>query len=100
MLMGYDKEAVYDEQIAPLMKQIIEICKKEKLYFVSQFYLKQEREDADCDNQAMYCSTVIIPARTDIHSEHHEHLSHVADAMKYGKEGKPWAMAVTVRSEG
>lgn len=97
--MKYDKEAVYDEQIAPLMKQIIDICKREKLYFVSQFYLKQEREDADCENEAMYCSTVIVPARTEIHEEHHEHLSYVASAMKYGKNGKPYVMAVTISSK-
>lgn len=94
--MTYDKESVYDEQIAPLMKQIIEICKKEELYFVSQFYLKQEREDAEHENQAMYCTTAIIPARTAIHEEHHEHLSYVASAMKYGKAGKPWVMSAMI----
>lgn len=98
--MKYDKEAVYDEKIAPLMKQIIEICKSEQLPFVMQFYLKQERDDAEHENQAMYCTSVIIPARTEMHLEHHEHLSHVAEIMKYGKNGKPYVMAVTVTSGG
>ena len=92
----YEKEAIYDEQIAPLMKQIIEICKREELWFVSQFYLKQEREDAEVENQAMYCTTTIIPARTKMHEEHHEHLTYVANAMKYGPSGKPWVMSAMI----
>jgi hypothetical protein len=92
----YDKECVYDEEIAPLMKQIIDICKREQLPFVSQFYLKQEREEADCENEALYCTSVIVPAKNEMYEEHHEHLKYVAGAMKYGKNGKPWTMAVAV----
>lgn len=92
--MKYDKESVYDEQIAPLMKQIIEICKREQLPMATQFYLKEERED---DGQPMYCSTVIRPGGE---GEGLEQISFVAKAMKYGKQGKPWAMAVTVRRDG
>lgn len=96
MKQGYDKESVYDEKIAPLMKQIISICKEEELPMVAQFYLKQQHPDADEENGAMYCTTTIIPSRDKIYEEHHEHLSYVAEAMKYGKQGKPWIMAATI----
>lgn len=96
MTTQYDKEAIYDERIAPLMKQIIEICKEEELPMVAQFYLKQQHPDADEENGAMYCTTTIIPAKDKLFAEHHEHLSYVAGAMKYGPSGKPWVMATTI----
>lgn len=32
-----DKEAVYDEQIAPLMAQLLEICRREKIPMFASF---------------------------------------------------------------
>ncbi|WP_400194659.1 hypothetical protein [Lysinibacillus telephonicus] len=90
----YDKESVYDERISPLMAQIIEICKEEGIPFASQFYLKQEREDADSANEAMWCTTVLNIF--DIHPEHKEQLSYVAEAMRWGKNGRPFIMAATI----
>lgn len=92
----YDKESVYDEKIAPLMNEIIKICKEEKLPMVAQFYLKQEREDVEHINEAMWCTTVLIPPKKEIFEEHHEHLSHVAEAMKWGKNGKPFVFATSI----
>jgi hypothetical protein len=91
--MKYDKEHVYDEEISPLMAQIIAICKREGLPFAAQFYLKEEREDT---GEPLYCTTVIRPGGD---SEGLEQISFVAEAMKYGKQGKPWVMAVTVKQE-
>ncbi|GIN88664.1 hypothetical protein J6TS2_50500 [Heyndrickxia sporothermodurans] len=92
----YDKEAVYDTQVAPLMAEIIKICKAEGIPFNAQFYLQQEREDAEFENQATYCSTV-IPCSEDMHKEHKEHMKFVAEAMRYGKAGKPFIMTATIR---
>lgn len=92
----YDKESIYDNEIAPLMKQIIEICKREELPMVAQFYLKQQHPDADEENGAMYSTTAIIPSRNEIYQEHHEHLTYVAEAMKYGPKGKPFVAAYTI----
>lgn len=94
----FDKEEIYDNEIAPLMKQIIEICKREDLPMVAQFYLKQQHPEVDVENGAMYCTTTIIPEKGKIYEEHREHLSYVAEAMRYGQSGKPWVMAVTVSS--
>ncbi|GBF73151.1 hypothetical protein PA598K_01436 [Paenibacillus sp. 598K] len=93
----YDKESIYDEQIAPLMKQIIEICKREELPMVSQFYLKQQHPDADVENDPMYSTTMIIPARDKMYEDHHAHLKYVAEAMMYGPGGRPYVMAITVQ---
>lgn len=40
MKQAYDKESVYDEKIAPLMKLIIEVCKEEEIPMVSSFYIQ------------------------------------------------------------
>jgi len=92
----YDKESVYDERISPLMAQIIKICQEEGIPFAAQFYLKQEREDADCENEAMWCTTVLNNIEN-IHPEHREQLSYVAEVMRYGKNGKPYVFAATIR---
>lgn len=51
----YDLEHVYDEQISPLMKQIIEICKANKLPMIASFAFKNSEEKGAGD-----CSTLLI----------------------------------------
>ncbi|RUS41938.1 hypothetical protein [Cohnella sp. AR92] len=92
--MKYDKEAIYDAEIAPLMAQIIAICKREELPFAAQFYLKEEREDT---GEPMYCTTVIRPAGE---SEGLDQISFLNESMYYGRGGKPFVAAYTIRSEG
>jgi hypothetical protein len=41
-----NKEQVYDDQVSPLMSQIIEICKTNKIAFIASFSIPTE-EDAD-----------------------------------------------------
>jgi len=45
------KEKIYDDQIAPLMEQIIEICKKEEIPMFADF----QYNDTD------FCTTCIYP---------------------------------------
>ena len=52
------REEIYDEQIAPLMAQIVEICKQNDIPLVAQFQLSE-------GENAMMCSTVIVPAWAD-----------------------------------
>jgi len=67
MKSGYDKEAVYDEKIAPLMKQIIEVCKTEEIPLVASFYLQSaDVNDVDGD---MHAKT-IIPAKDNMPEEY------------------------------
>ncbi|MBB6694401.1 hypothetical protein H7B90_23675 [Cohnella xylanilytica] len=76
------------------MAQIIAICKREELPMAAQFYLKEEREDT---GEPMYCTTVIRPCGD---SEGLDQISFIAESMQYGRAGKPWVAAYTVRTEG
>lgn len=52
-----DNEAVYDEQIHPLMAQIIAICKEHNIPMAATF----QYGPADEDGNAPFCTTVIDP---------------------------------------
>jgi hypothetical protein len=51
--MEFDKEKVYDEQINPLIKQIIEICEKNKIPGIASFCYKTT------DGIDSFCTTFI-----------------------------------------
>lgn len=46
-----NKEAIYDEQIDPLMAQIIAICREHKIPVVAVFHTPNE------DDQDLFCAT-------------------------------------------
>jgi len=94
----YDKESVYDAEIAPLMKQVMNICKRENLPMTALFHLKEERNDAEYENQALRSIYLLIPDKSSMNAEHHEDLRYVADAMKYGKNGKPVIMTGMIKT--
>jgi hypothetical protein len=50
----FDKESVYDNEISPLMKQIIEICKRENIPMAFNFAIKDDGEEEGW----LYCTTV------------------------------------------
>jgi hypothetical protein len=43
----FDKEAVHDEKIRPLVEQIVKICREEKIPCVMDFMLKEEDDEHD-----------------------------------------------------
>ena len=49
-----NKEQVYDEQISPLMAQIIKICQTHKIAFLASFSIPTEAEPE------LACSTVLL----------------------------------------
>jgi len=51
----YDKEEIYDEKIAPLMKEVIKVCKEEGINFLAHFYLAEETEEEN----HLHCTTYI-----------------------------------------
>lgn len=53
----WDKESIYDEQIAPLMDQIIKICRANELPIVATFQYCDRPED---DGGEGYCTTSIF----------------------------------------
>jgi hypothetical protein len=54
-------EAVYDEQISPLMEQIIAICHEHKLPMVMDFDLGMDDEEGS----HLHCTTVVEPEHGD-----------------------------------
>lgn len=50
---GVDKEQIHDEQICPLMAQIIAICKSHGIACFATFALPSE------DNEGLYCTTCL-----------------------------------------
>ena len=59
-----NKEQVYDEQIAPLMTQIIEICEKNNIGMLADFEIPND-EDPDL------CCTTGLPGENDEVSRRH-----------------------------
>lgn len=55
--MRTPKEAVYDEQIAPLMKRVIEICKEHGINMAAQFSLGFDPEA----EETLFCTTALQP---------------------------------------
>jgi hypothetical protein len=53
--MVIDKESVYDEEISPLVQQIIEICQRESIPFVMDFGLRE----GDENTEAVYCMSAM-----------------------------------------
>lgn len=48
------KEDIYDEQIAPLMTKIIEICKQHKIAMLADFHTPNE------DASDLHCTTALL----------------------------------------
>lgn len=48
------KEQVYDEKLAPLMAQIIDICRESKIAFVADFLIPNDEDDS------LHCTSFIV----------------------------------------
>ena len=57
-----DLEPIYDEQVAPLMKQIIQICTDNDIPLIASFQLTDgPYDDEDEDSGELFCTTALIP---------------------------------------
>jgi hypothetical protein len=79
------KERVYDEQIAPLMTQIIAVCQQHGIATLSTFAIPTP-EDAD-----LQCTTY-LPDESGKHPEHHRAAIHAV------RGGGRQAFAMTITS--
>jgi len=88
----YDKEQIYDEQISPLMSQIIDICSDNGIQILASFLLK---ESVDDEGQ-QFCTTCHLPGE-----KRSKRLYDAANVILHGYEvQKPFFMAMTVTKEG
>lgn len=69
-MMYGDKEEIYDDQINPLMNQIIQICKENGINMVASFQLRSEEED---DNGNFLCTT-LLPVNEDHYPDSYRNL--------------------------
>lgn len=66
-----DKEPIYDEKIAPLMKEIIEVCKQNNINMVASFQLMSENET---DNGEHFLCTTLLPLKKDHYPEQYSNF--------------------------
>jgi hypothetical protein len=84
--MNFDKESVYDEQLAPLMTQILEICEANEIPMIADFFLKRDEEQGD-----LHCTSALA---------HYPHTP--AKTKKLVDEARPrkaWAVGVVIRKD-
>jgi len=89
--MAFDKEAIYDDEIHPLMAKIIEICLRERIPMAATFAIKDDGEDGP-----LLCSTVIDGEDVDPETPGLEVIKRVREAILQ----KPLFMAVRIQSRG
>jgi len=69
---GWDKEAIYDAEIAPLMQQVIAICQREKIPLFASFAYRDSDETGD--GVTSYCTTH-LPGPNGFHQKYAECLA-------------------------
>lgn len=82
----YDKEKIYDEEINPLMAQIIEICKTNDIQMLSSFAL---------NNEDLACTTHLIS--TEFTNESIEGAARVIQCGYVAQ--KPFIVATTITTK-
>lgn len=62
-----DREHIYDEQINPLMGQIITICREQDIPFFASFQLTDglDAEGTKTEEGSMYCTSTHLPEWAD-----------------------------------
>ena len=60
MKKEYDFEAIYNNEVSPLMKQIIEICKEHDMTFFTCFAYKTEHVSASLNYSPEHPSRIIL----------------------------------------
>lgn len=78
----WDKESVYDEQISPLMTQIIALCKEHEIPMVMQFQIA-DREDEG----PLFCTTALPIGRA---------CEKIRDLARRVQPERPFAIAETI----
>lgn len=75
----FDVEAIYDEQIFPLMGKILEICKEHRMPMMATFLYRVSGEGDD--QEQCFCTSVLNERMGQRHSEE---ISRAADIIRNG----------------
>lgn len=95
--MTTTKETIYDEQINPLMAQILAICKEHNIEMVASFALDDGDGDGDEDEGLMCSSYVLLGENKEAMNPT---LLGAARVIAHGWTAIPGSFAMTVTSGG
>lgn len=82
-----EKEAIYDEQISPLMQEIIRICKEHKIAMLAEFALGYP----EGQESQLKCTTILLEDEFDPTPEQMQ-------ALEIIKPKRPQVFAFTIRA--
>ena len=82
------KEAIYDDEISPLLKKILEICKTHKIAMLSEFCLGYDDDNPDSQ---LCCTSALL-------TEDHEPTERIKEAFNVLKP-QPQFMTITTVSK-
>lgn len=83
----FDAEKIYDEELSPLMEQVIAICKKNQIPFIASFNFANRKRDG----KPVFCTSVLNP---------NGRLSKEIDDMRRVIYGVPSAFSLIFASPG
>ena len=83
------KEAIYDEQISPLMEQILTICKDNKIAMLADFALGK---DPEADDAELKCTSGLL-------ADEHEPTPEMIKAWSMIQPRQASFMAFTITTE-
>ncbi|MCY1367298.1 hypothetical protein D9M69_542270 [compost metagenome] len=86
-----NKEAIYDEQISPLMQKILEICKEHKLAMVASFHCDTGEEDG----HDLICTSALTEVEYDPPASFRQCVN-----VLYGRSGVPGFRITTTHADG
>jgi hypothetical protein len=91
----WDHEAVYDEQISPLMRQILEICKAHNLPMFATFQYRSSEHPEEMG----LCTSKLVPELPGVEQDLLQNLDRVA-RRGWGVHPQSFAMTITTRKQG
>ena len=56
------REAVYDEQVSPLMEKVLAICKEHDVPMVASFQISDPDPKGEGDGEIHYCTSALLTA--------------------------------------
>ena len=88
----YTREKVYDDEIAPLMSKIIDVCRKHNIPMVASYQYENTEEEG-----AGFCTTILVgsPSKTEKFPAA-ESLLRAAEILK---PRKATTLAITITSD-
>lgn len=87
--MTWNKESVYDDQIYPLMAQIIDICKEHELPIVCTVQFADTEEDGPC-----FCTTTLT------HWPHTDNKMRRLNVAHHPERAVAFAETITTQPDG